>query len=309
MNRDEVTGWWPAPGKPRYGEPRRMSFWSDLLWNIMLKQQKGKKTNQIFSELEDVWEVAEKTLKEFLKQANLLEHFKNGTLDPNVILPIFHARSGMWTPGTRKDIKTSHGGPGSGEDTPPLGGRRIPLKPPLFWKQKSASDTGKWHRAKKQDDDTDESLDEGLGSAWMFYNHHNQDLADSEEKEDPAVAEEIARRRAINPWLGGDPHTIQEGIDEDASLEEASGSAWMFYNHYNPELLKAVQQVLVGEKVEDIIDKMLQEVKITKIVQGSRKVAGIVPAALLAPMQKAKRALRPISKGARDAVKSEWFKK
>jgi len=108
------------------------------------------------------------------------------------------------------------------------------------------------------------NLNEGAnGSAWMLHNHFNQDLADSEEEErDAALVKEEARRRALNPWLGAKPHTIQEDLeDEDEELVEGtSGSAWMFYNHYNPELLQAVQQVIVGEKIEDVVGNLLSEV-------------------------------------------------
>lgn len=46
------------------------------------------------------------------------------------------------------------------------------------------------------------------------------------------------------------PYTLEEGV---------AGSAWMFYNHYNPELLQALQQVIVGEKVEDVVGNMLHD--------------------------------------------------
>jgi len=99
------------------------------------------------------------------------------------------------------------------------------------------------------------SLVEGPnGSAWILYNHYDKNLDDSDKPEDTSVSEEEARRRAINPWLGGKPHTIQEGLDE-----ATSGSAWMFYNQYNPELLDAIKQVLVGERIEDVISKLIQE--------------------------------------------------
>ncbi len=46
--------------------------------------------------------------------------------------------------------------------------------------------------------------------------------------------------------------------DLEDHLEETSGSAWMFYHHYNPDLLQAVQQVIVGSKVEDVVNGLLE---------------------------------------------------
>ncbi len=50
---------------------------------------------------------------------------------------------------------------------------------------------------------------------------------------------------------------------EDVNIDEGAGStitgsAWMFYNHYNPDLLKAVQRVLVGEGVESAVEGLLE---------------------------------------------------
>ena len=48
-------------------------------------------------------------------------------------------------------------------------------------------------------------------------------------------------------------------FEDEQELEEGtSGSAWMFYNHYNPSLLDAMQQILVGSKVEDVVDSLLE---------------------------------------------------
>jgi len=52
------------------------------------------------------------------------------------------------------------------------------------------------------------------------------------------------------------PYLFNEDVEE---IDEAtSGSAWMFYNHYNPELLKAMQEVIVGHKVEDVVNRLLE---------------------------------------------------
>lgn len=40
-----------------------------------------------------------------------------------------------------------------------------------------------------------------------------------------------------------------------------SGSAWMFYNHYNSNLLKAVQDVIVGDQVEDVVNSLIERSK------------------------------------------------
>jgi hypothetical protein len=143
----------------------------------------------------------------------------------------------------------------------------------------------------------------------MHYYHQNQDLHASEEAEDTALAAEEARRRAINPFLGGMPHELTEARrasllsrakasakvgykgarvawretkrpgkykfristyradddDKEESLEGneleegVSGSAWMFYNHYNPELTKAMQCILVGERIEDVINSLFEK--------------------------------------------------
>lgn len=88
---------------------------------------------------------------------------------------------------------------------------------------------------------------------WLHYYHHNQDLEDSEYDPEANLRAEEDRRRAINPFLGGKPHTLSEGLEE-----AVSGSAWMFYNHYNPELTQALQQILVGERVEDVVNTLVE---------------------------------------------------
>jgi len=47
--------------------------------------------------------------------------------------------------------------------------------------------------------------------------------------------------------------------DTKQDVNETTGSGWMFYHHYNPELLRALQQVLIGEKVADVVDDLLQD--------------------------------------------------
>ncbi len=100
-------------------------------------------------------------------------------------------------------------------------------------------------------------IKEGLGNAWMFHNHYNQNLPDYEEGKNDALAQEEKRRRAINPWLGSKPHELHEDVED---LDEGtSGSAWMFYHHYNPDLLKAMNKLIVGNKIEDVVDELLEK--------------------------------------------------
>ena len=55
-------------------------------------------------------------------------------------------------------------------------------------------------------------------------------------------------------------HELYEDVED---LDEGmSGSAWMFYHHYNPELLDAMQKVLVGAKVEDVVDELLEKANV-----------------------------------------------
>lgn len=266
--KDALTGWWPAPRKFKYGEPRRMAFWSELLWAIIIKQGRNKSPTQIMKDIEDTWGVDKIALKGFLEHAGLLESFNKGALNPVDIFPVFEAASGMWTPGTRKDIQKKHFGsvqPSKEDDTPVTGIRspnKVSSNPNLFWRNKSQQGSNEQTgRFKKKDidkkvNDNNESLEEVLsGSAWMFYNHY---LEDSKTMKNTDIAKEEARRRAINPWLGGNPTILQESINNEFLEEGTSGSAWMFYHHYNPELLQAIQQVLVGSKVEDIVDELLE---------------------------------------------------
>jgi hypothetical protein len=76
---------------------------------------------------------------------------------------------------------------------------------------------------------------------WLHYRHPDKDTP---------LAKEEARRRKLNPYLGGMPKDLNEGV---------SGSAWMFYNHYNPDLLNAIQKVIVGEHVENIVNSLLED--------------------------------------------------
>lgn len=41
--------------------------------------------------------------------------------------------------------------------------------------------------------------------------------------------------------------------------ETTTGSAWMFYNHYNPELTRAMQRLIVGDQVEDVVNGLLEK--------------------------------------------------
>lgn len=43
-----------------------------------------------------------------------------------------------------------------------------------------------------------------------------------------------------------------------ALAEGTSGSAWMFYHHYNPDLLQAIQHVIAGDKLEHVINGLLE---------------------------------------------------
>lgn len=43
------------------------------------------------------------------------------------------------------------------------------------------------------------------------------------------------------------------------NFTEMNGSAWMFYNHYNPDLLKAVSKILQGSSIEDQVEALLNE--------------------------------------------------
>lgn len=52
--------------------------------------------------------------------------------------------------------------------------------------------------------------------------------------------------------------TDLEQVDEGAG-SSMSGSAWMFHYHYNPELLQALQQVLVGENLDEVITSLLEQ--------------------------------------------------
>jgi hypothetical protein len=45
---------------------------------------------------------------------------------------------------------------------------------------------------------------------------------------------------------------------EDELDEGVSGSAWMFYHHYNPELLEPIQEIINGATVESVIDQLLE---------------------------------------------------
>ena len=57
-----------------------------------------------------------------------------------------------------------------------------------------------------------------------------------------------------------DSEKAQDELQQSAEefLDEATGSAWMFYHYYNPELLDAMQQVLVGHKIEDVVNGLLE---------------------------------------------------
>jgi len=92
-----------------------------------------------------------------------------------------------------------------------------------------------------------------------------------------------------------DIETVNEGAG--ASM---SGSAWMFYNHYNPDLLKAVQSVVLGSQVEDAVDSLI-EIKLPK-----NKLTSI---SLLRPTLQSKKGIVPANKAAIDAYKDQWLKK
>ena len=93
------------------------------------------------------------------------------------------------------------------------------------------------------------------GHGWLYYNHYNTALQDdSTDAESDAVKEEEKRRMAINPFLRGKQHQLEES--QGPNIDEAvTGSAWMFYNQYNPELLSHIQKVLDGESVSDVVEE------------------------------------------------------
>ena len=113
-------------------------------------------------------------------------------------------------------------------------------------------------------------------SAWLHYNHYNQNLDDSERDPDADLAAEEARRRAINPFLGGKPHTLSE--DQESLDEAVSGSAWMFYNHYNPELTQAMQRILVGEQVADVVSDLVEGKLRAAVAALKKKMKKVKPA-------------------------------
>ena len=56
---------------------------------------------------------------------------------------------------------------------------------------------------------------------------------------------------------------------------EESGNAWMFYHHYNPELIDAVTSVLRGSQVEDVVDGLLE--RKASLALGIGRTAGGAP--------------------------------
>jgi len=93
-------------------------------------------------------------------------------------------------------------------------------------------------------------LNEGRrGQGWLFHHHYNPQLQDDVLIDNSVTDEEEKRRRLMNPYLGMKPHQLDEGV---------TGSAWMFYHHYNPEILKAMQKILVGHQVEDVVDELME---------------------------------------------------
>ncbi len=51
---------------------------------------------------------------------------------------------------------------------------------------------------------------------------------------------------------------LDDHEDEELLKEAVSGSAWMFYNHYNPDIIAAMQQVILGHKIEDVVDGLVE---------------------------------------------------
>jgi len=110
------------------------------------------------------------------------------------------------------------------------------------------------------------------------------------------------------------------------NLDEAiSGSAWMFYNHYNPDLLNALQRVLIGEKVDDVVNSMfnLSEAVPRNVLMKAYKAKAtprlftpkmlkrgsknITPASATTPIHKLAKAMTPASDRARKLLRTSWL--
>lgn len=108
----------------------------------------------------------------------------------------------------------------------------------------------------------------------------------------------------FNPNLPGndDMPTAEEilHLNESQELDEATtGSAWMFYNQYNPELLKAMNEILIGASVEDVVDSLIEGAHPSLIQPGK-----FYKWNELVAMNKKKMQLRPVNAAAKAAWKA-----
>jgi hypothetical protein len=102
----------------------------------------------------------------------------------------------------------------------------------------------------------------------------------------------------FNPNLPGneDMASAEEilQLNEDEQLDEGvSGQAWMFYNQYNPDIIKAMEHVISGAQVEDVINKLLEN---------TLEPGKMHKMSYLTQQLKNKRKLIPVIKAAKDAV-------
>lgn len=71
-----------------------------------------------------------------------------------------------------------------------------------------------------------------------------------------------------------------DDIKRHDQVHEGSGSAWMFHNHYNPEVLKAVRCVMVGDSVDEVIEGLVEGAKLDALRKALKKKAKVVGSVL-----------------------------
>lgn len=85
---------------------------------------------------------------------------------------------------------------------------------------------------------------------WILYHYYNPELLDTED---------IAM------------DTVEDTVLSESQIEETTGSGWMFYHHYNPDLLKSIQRIITGDKLEDVVDSLLED---EPVEESAAKLAG-----------------------------------
>jgi len=106
MEAASLDAWYPPPKSP-HGRPFSISFWTELLKEMLNKKKRGENYLEILDALAKNWNIHKNLLITFLKESGLWGKYKNCTLTWNDVQRVLNSAkrgSGIWTMGTKEEI-------------------------------------------------------------------------------------------------------------------------------------------------------------------------------------------------------------